>query len=176
MLDGGLENDSLFGGTGNDIFLGGGDRSTMEGESGDDQMYGGSSNDVMFGGSGNDFMVGGLSQDTMYGGSGNDIIVGVDIGGTSGTDDTLYGGSGGDFFYLGNDNTNFYAGPGEAHIMDFSEADGDRVMLNGSASDYMFTDIGSDIYIQQSSDTAIIAILRDVATAAEVQDSVIYIG
>jgi Ca2+-binding RTX toxin-like protein len=168
--------DHMRGGTGNDILLGGSDRGTMEGDSGDDQMYGGSSNDVMFGGSGNDFMVGGLSSDTIYGGSGNDIIVGVDIGGTSGTDDTLYGGSGGDFFYLGNDDTNFYTGSGEAYIMDFSQAAGDFVMLNGTAANYTFVDTGADVEIRQSSDSNVIAVVRDVGTAAEVSDNAIYIG
>jgi Ca2+-binding RTX toxin-like protein len=168
--------DHMKGGTGNDILIGVGDRTLQEGDSGDDQMFGSSSLDYMLGGSGNDFLVGGLSLDTLWGGSGNDILIGVDIAGTSGTDDTLYGGSGGDFFYLGSDDTNYYVGAGRAFVQDFSQAAGDFVMLNGTSSDYSFVDTGSNVEIRQSSDADVIAVVVDVATAAEVSQNAIYIG
>ena len=176
LLGGSFGFDHLKGGTGNDVLQGVGDRTLLEGESGDDFLLGSSALDFMYGGSGNDLLVGGLSLDTLDGGSGNDILIGVDRAGSSGTDDTLIGGSGSDFFYLGNDDVNYYTGVNRAFIMDYSQAAGDHVLLNGTSGDYDFVDTGSNVEIRQSSDSDVIAVLIDVSSTSEVSENAIYIG
>lgn len=176
LIGGSFGHDHIKGGTGNDVIHGVGDRTVLEGESGDDMLFGGSALDYISGGSGNDLLVGGLSLDTLDGGSGNDILIGVDVAGSSGTDDTLIGGSGSDFFYLGNDDVNYYTGVNRAFIMDYSQAAGDHVMLNGTSGDYVFFDTGSDVEIRQSSDNDVIAVLIDVGSTSEVSENAIYIG
>jgi Ca2+-binding RTX toxin-like protein len=169
--------DHMKGGAGDDIIVAGSTTGILEGDSGDDRIFGGVDSEALFGGAGDDFLVGGSGLDTLYGGTGADILIGVDMEGTLDNDDTLYGGSGGDFFYLGNDDNTFYDNiAGEAYIMDFSDAGGDFVVLNGASADYDFVDTGSDVEIRQSSDADVIAVLVDVATTAEVSDNAIYIG
>ena len=82
-------NDTLNGGSGDDLLFGMG---------GDDALYGGDGNDMLFGGSGNDYLDGGAGQDTVYAGSGNDLIV------YDGSDYLIDGGSGLDVM-LGDSNT-----------------------------------------------------------------------
>jgi Ca2+-binding RTX toxin-like protein len=105
-LDGGFDDDTLFGDSGND---------TMTGGSGDDALFGGSNNDTLFGnagadvlngegssdtldgGSGGDTVNGGAGSDTVNGGSGDDIVYG-DFYGDAVSADTLTGGTGADRF------------------------------------------------------------------------------
>lgn len=175
LVGGSFGFDHLKGGAGNDVIQGVGDRTLQEGDAGNDQLFGSSSLDYLFGGAGDDYLVGGLSLDTLNGGSGNDILIGTDLAGSSGTDDTLTGGSGNDYFYLGNDDTNYYTGTGRAFITDFSSFS-DYVVLNGSSSNYSFVDTGVNIEIRQSSDANVIAVVENVATAADVSSKAIYIG
>ena len=58
VLDGGLGNDTLYGGPGG----------------GDDVMDGGPGNDRIFGGQGDDTLVGGPGADSFYGGHGQDVV------------------------------------------------------------------------------------------------------
>ena len=79
-------NDTLLGGPGKDILLGGnlaeplGGNKTLVGGDGNDAVNGGLDSDTMVGGDGNDFMYGGdfdqapLAKDTFSGGDGNDVI------------------------------------------------------------------------------------------------------
>jgi Ca2+-binding RTX toxin-like protein len=168
--------DHMKGGVGNDILMGGGDPGVLEGDSGDDRIFGGNDAEALFGGTGDDLLVGGFGIDTLRGGTGSDILIGADVEGASVHSDTLYGGTGGDFFYLGSDVATYYTAGNEAHIMDFSNAGGDFVVLNGSATDYSLVDIGSDVEIRQAIGADVIAVLSGVATTAEVSDNAIYIG
>jgi Ca2+-binding RTX toxin-like protein len=74
QLSGGNGNDTLTGGSGNDL---------LSGQDGNDSLSGGAGNDSLNGGSGNDFIAGGAGNDTLVGGSGNDFLdgdQGADVG------------------------------------------------------------------------------------------------
>jgi Ca2+-binding RTX toxin-like protein len=73
-LTGGSGNDMLFGGSGNDTLLGKGGNDQLFGGSGDDTLIGGTGDDQLFGESGNDRMIWnpGDGTDLMEGGDGND--------------------------------------------------------------------------------------------------------
>jgi len=66
QLFGGAGNDTLTGGSGNDLLFGG---------SGNDTLLGKGGNDLLFGGSGNDTLTGGDGDDQMFGESGNDRMI-----------------------------------------------------------------------------------------------------
>jgi len=82
---------TLSGGPGNDLLLGG---------NGNDTLQGGAGNDVLSGGNGEDTLIGGPGTDVMLGGRGNDLLVwnpgdGNDrLDGGSGFDTMLFNGSG----------------------------------------------------------------------------------
>jgi len=65
-IDGGADNDSLYGEAGDDLLIGG---------SGDDTVDGGADDDVIFGDAGNDTLIGGLGNDVIKGGADNDTFV-----------------------------------------------------------------------------------------------------
>jgi Ca2+-binding RTX toxin-like protein len=96
LIYGGDGNDSLIGGTGNDTLYGGDDNDRLFGGSGNDRLFSGSGNDTLNGGSGNDFLYGNFGNDSIFGGSGNDSLIGgtgndLIVGGLA--DDTLASGS-----------------------------------------------------------------------------------
>ncbi|GHA40496.1 hypothetical protein GCM10008927_00830 [Amylibacter ulvae] len=84
--------DVMYGGSGNDLMMGGG---------GDDTMFGGQGTDTMYGGTGHDTMAGGPFTGDLYGGNGNDIF--ENYGGAF--IDNVYGGSGSDTLDLRNRTT-----------------------------------------------------------------------
>jgi Ca2+-binding RTX toxin-like protein len=69
VLDGGRQDDKLYGGDGDDTLTGGEGRDTLDGGRGDDTLIGGEGRDVMDGGAGDDLFVFGP-------GSGNDVAHG----------------------------------------------------------------------------------------------------
>lgn len=64
-LTGGSGDDTLMGGTGNDV---------LYGDEGKDHLEGGSGNDALYGEEGKDSLKGGLGNDLLYGGEGKDIF------------------------------------------------------------------------------------------------------
>ncbi|MEG6504753.1 VWA domain-containing protein [Nitratidesulfovibrio sp. 1201_IL3209] len=96
-----------LGGTGND---------TLTGGSGDDVIFGNYGNDTIQGGAGHDILHGNAGDDTLYGDAGNDILVGGQ------GEDTLYGGAGADTFVWNAED--FTAGVHDV-VKDFSIGDGD---------------------------------------------------
>ena len=66
---------TVYGGGGNDKFIGGKDVDTFYGQAGNDHLYGFTGNDVLDGGDGNDRIVGGLGNDQISGGAGDDNIL-----------------------------------------------------------------------------------------------------
>ncbi len=64
-LTGGSGDDTMMGGTGNDI---------LYGDEGKDHLEGGSGNDALYGEEGKDSLKGGLGNDLLYGGEGKDIF------------------------------------------------------------------------------------------------------
>ncbi len=87
LVDGGLGNDKIDGGSANDTLLGGAGRDDIDGGKGNDYIDGGADNDCLNGGDGNDIILGGAGNDTLKGGNGRDLL----IGGLGA--DWLYGGS-----------------------------------------------------------------------------------
>ena len=99
-VEGGLGNDTIFTGDGDD---------TVFGEAGNDYIIGGAGVDRLYGMGGNDFLIGGRGDDRLEGGSGNDRLDGSagndDLFGHAGDDtlggskgsDRLFGGRGADF-------------------------------------------------------------------------------
>jgi len=80
-LNGGIEDDRIYGYGGNDVINGG---------EGNDLLRGGLGNDVLIGAAGNDIIIGGKGNDTASGGSGNDTFIWEEddegIAGTPATD------------------------------------------------------------------------------------------
>ena len=109
------------GGAGNDILYGADGADTLHGGEGHDQIRGGYGNDLLYGGQGDDFINGQEGNDVIYGGDGNDHL----NGGYAGFD-RLYGGAGKDTFEV-----ELYA---KTHIMDFNRAEGDKIDLRGITS------------------------------------------
>ncbi|BAQ65372.1 choice-of-anchor Q domain-containing protein [Geminocystis sp. NIES-3709] len=89
---GGLGENIIDSGGGNDSIVGSIFADTLTGGSGNDTLRSGNGNDRLDGGSDNDSLLGGNGYDTILGGGGNDTL----IGGMG--NDTLTGGSGQDFF------------------------------------------------------------------------------
>ena len=128
-------NDSLFaqGYAGND---------TLWGDIYNDSLYGGSGDDVLLGYAGNDLLVGGLGSDSLYGGSGDDILRGFS-GGYNREVDSLTGGEGSDTFMLGDATGVFYLGGRNSNgrdasyglIQDWNSAK-DFIQVHGSSSSY----------------------------------------
>nr|WP_272490884.1 tandem-95 repeat protein [Mesobacterium pallidum] len=124
-------NDTILGGAGNDTLGGGdGDDSIGTGD-GDDLAWGGAGNDTLFGAGGNDVIYGGGGQNRIYGGAGSDTIYG-----THGAD-TISGGADADTFrfnaaVLAEDTVHGNT------ITDFSQAEGDVILLNAGADTFAF--------------------------------------
>lgn len=75
--------------TSNEIINGTLNDDTIYGGDGDNSLYGGNGNDTIYGGAGDDMIAGNDGTDTLYGGTGNDLLQGGD-------GDYLYGGEGND--------------------------------------------------------------------------------
>ncbi|MEO0911983.1 MAG: calcium-binding protein [Pseudomonadota bacterium] len=92
IILGGVGDEDLNGGFGNDIIKGGAGVDIVAGASGNDFLHGEQGNDTIRGGAGNDTMLGGLGADLLNGFSGDDIIDGGQ------GNDQLIGGIGADTF------------------------------------------------------------------------------
>lgn len=107
VLFGDEGSDTIFGNAGDDVIYGG--RGVSDPTDGSDAIYGGLGNDVIFGNGGNDVLFGNEGNDTLFGGAGNDV---------------LEGGSGADRYV-------FEANSGIDLVRGFSQAEGDRISLQG---------------------------------------------
>jgi Ca2+-binding RTX toxin-like protein len=143
-----------YGRAGNDILFGRDDRyDTLYGNRGNDTLLGNGDGDVLFGGYGSDTLYGGSGTDELFGGAGNDYLIGYGGGTDPEFDyDLLEGGSGADTFVLG-ERFVFYASPEteeNASIVDFSRAEGDKIQVFGSISDYSLQSLfgGTEISYQ----------------------------
>ncbi|WP_293157581.1 calcium-binding protein [Okeania sp. SIO2C9] len=151
-LNGGSGNDTLNGSNGNDSLIGGGGQDTLNGSNGNDTLNGGSGNDTLnggqgsdrlFGTSGNDSLIGRSGNDILLGGSGNDTLeggIGRDrLNGGSGND-TLTGGGSIDRFIFNTNEPFQLEDLGVDAITDFSQAQGDIIILDRKT----FTAINSE--------------------------------
>ena len=71
---GGTGNDIILGGTGADTLYGGSGNDTIAGNNGAETIFGGSGNDTIDGGNGPDTIIGGWDGDNLTGGQANDIF------------------------------------------------------------------------------------------------------
>ncbi len=132
-INGNMGNDTLSGGLGDDWVVGGKDNDRQAGDAGGDIVWGNLGNDTLDGGDGADQVRGGMGNDTLTGGAGNDYVSG-DRG-----DDTVAGGAGADLFHGSQD-------AGVDRAIDFSVAQGDRVMLDPGTT-YTVSQVGADTVI-----------------------------
>lgn len=165
-IDGGSGHDTLYGGDKSDTLYGWYGNDYLGGNGGNDKLYGESGNDTLSGGSGSDYLSGGYGNDYLMGGSGNDYLKGsFSTYHDSYQYDLLWGGSGADTFILGSSYSNYYQGMGYATITDFNWAEGDKIRVDGYASDYSLKKgnwsggSASDTLIQYKGDT--LAIVED---------------
>src|SRR5215218_3247339 len=73
--NGALPRANLFGGAGNDTITGGSGNDMLFGQSGNDTLRGKGGTDLLFGGAGNDVLTGGDGDDQMFGEAGNDRMI-----------------------------------------------------------------------------------------------------
>jgi glucose/arabinose dehydrogenase len=132
-INGNMGDDTLSGGLGDDWVVGGRDNDLQAGDAGGDVVWGNLGNDTLDGGAGGDQVRGGLGDDTLTGGSGDDFVSG-DRG-----DDTVAGGAGADLIHGSQD-------AGIDRVLDFSLAEGDRVMLDPGTT-YTLSQSGADTLI-----------------------------
>lgn len=165
------ENDTIFGGTGDDQIHGGVDHDRLYGGDGADTINGNSGADILWGDAGNDLLNGGKGDDTLHGGtgsdalngdSGNDLLNGGDgadtlnggdgidlLNGESGNDvltgggdaDTLFGGVGDDRLDGGSGNDLADGGAGTDTLEGGS---GDDTLSGGDGNDQLAGSAGSD--------------------------------
>ncbi len=181
-LIGGAGNDSLYGYGNNDILRGGAGNDTLSGSGNNTILRAGAGNDAVFGagdvilrgGAGNDRISAKIGDSTLIGGVGDDTLDGLGdnnyLVGGMGNDilssflgnDTLKGGAGADTFQLSSSaRSNEYA-----TITDFRRAQGDKIDVSGSASNYSL-DQSQNLSGQLGLDTAIyssnilIAVVQD---------------
>jgi len=131
--NGNMGNDTIHGGAGDDYSVGGKDNDLLFGDTGADIVWGNLGNDTCEGGDGNDQVRGGQGDDSVSGGAGDDFVSG-DRG-----SDTITGGAGADRFHGSQD-------AGLDRVLDFSLAQGDRVMLDPGTV-YTLGQLGADTVI-----------------------------
>ncbi|MEW5685887.1 MAG: M10 family metallopeptidase C-terminal domain-containing protein [Pseudomonadota bacterium] len=132
-INGNMGNDTATGGEGDDWVVGGKDDDLLYGDAGSDLVYGNLGNDTLYGGTGADVVRGGQGDDTLSGGDGADYVSG-DRG-----SDTMTGGAGADMFHTSSD-------AGIDRVLDFSQAEGDRVLLDPGTT-YSVAQVGGDVVI-----------------------------
>jgi len=120
-INGNMGDDTAASGGGDDWVVGGRDNDSLTGSAGQNLVYGNIGNDTCDGGEGNDIVRGGQDNDILFGGGGADFVSG-DRG-----DDTMTGGAGADLFHS-------FVGAGLDRVLDFSVAQGDRLMLDPGAT------------------------------------------
>ncbi|HEY9234885.1 MULTISPECIES: M10 family metallopeptidase C-terminal domain-containing protein [Phenylobacterium] len=152
-IHGNMGGDTGYGGAGDDWVVGGQNNDQMFGEAGADIVYGNLGDDVLYGGLGSDTVRGGQDQDLVYGEDGDDWISG-DRG-----DDTIWGGAGADSFHTWGD-------AGLDRIMDFSRAQGDRVLVSEAAS-FTLAQIGADVVITIGAGAQMTLVNVDAATLSD---------
>ena len=113
--------DSIGGGSGNDILYGRHGNDTLLGGDGNDSLQGQVGNDALDGGTGDDTLSGGEGAVLVAGGSGTDCLNG-DAG-----DDVLNGGLGNDYLYGGEGNDVYRFGRGEGSDRVWDTAGNDSV-------------------------------------------------
>lgn len=134
-IDGGTGNDLILGGTGNDLLRGGDGNDVFNDDEGSDHVQAGAGDDAVFTGRDNDFVEAGAGSDQVFTGVGNDVVFGEAGNDTlflEGGDDLAFGGAGNDLIAGGSGNDAL------------SGDDGDDVLLGESGCDALFGKDGND--------------------------------
>jgi Ca2+-binding RTX toxin-like protein len=124
-MNGGIGDDTLLGGSGDDMLQGGVDDDSIMGNGGNDRLFGFRGEDLLLGGDGDDFAKGSAGDDTVSGGDGNDRLWG-NLG-----DDSVSGDAGNDTFYGGPDADAMFGGDGD----DTFRGGNPRDKVDGGAGD-----------------------------------------
>ncbi len=135
-LNGNMGNDTVATGASDDFCVGGKDNDLLFGGSGIDYVYGNLGADTCNGDDGADIVRGGQGNDTLAGGAGDDFVSG-DRG-----DDTMTGGLGADLFHSSSD-------AGIDRVLDFSVAEGDRVLLD-PGTQFTLLQVGGDTVVMMN--------------------------
>ncbi|OYU70712.1 MAG: hypothetical protein CFE28_12360 [Alphaproteobacteria bacterium PA2] len=143
-INGNMGNDTARGGAGADWVVGGKDNDVLYGEAGNDIVYGNLGDDTCYGDDGNDTIRGGQADDWVIGGAGNDWLSG-DRGG-----DAVSGGPGADIFHSS-------SGAGIDRVVDFSLAEGDRVLLDPGTA-YTLRQSGADTIVDMGNGDQVILV------------------
>jgi Ca2+-binding RTX toxin-like protein len=158
-INGNQGNDTLHGAQGDDWVVGGKDNDLQYGEDGNDVVLGNLGDDTLSGGAGNDIVRGGQGNDFVLGGTGNDYVSG-DRG-----DDTEVGGSGADLFHS-------FGDAGLDRVLDFSSAEGDRVMLD-PGSTWTVAQVGADTVVSLTGGAQMVLV---GVTLSSLPDGWIFVG
>ncbi len=129
------DNDSLYGGNGDDVIEGGAGDDRLYGRRGHDRIIGGGGNDLIYGSDGNDWLRGGAGNDVLSGDDGEDTLLG-DNG-----DDQLHGHGGDDLLYGWNGNDTLDGGQGSDSLYD---ASGNDSLSGGPGNDFLLGGDGND--------------------------------
>ena len=146
---GGVGNDTLHGGTGNDRLLGFLDNDTLYGGAGNDTLLAQSGDNLAYGGNGNDRLLssndfGPFSHgsDTLHGGNGHDILIARSDYGNPEEIDYLYGGAGNDTLDgTSSRNTVFDGGAGNDYFEGY-----DGIYTGGSGHDVFAIELTSSTH------------------------------
>ena len=160
-----MENNTLSGGSGNDVLIGDIGNDEIYGETGNDIIFGGKGNDFLDGGYGNDIIVSGEGVDKARGGNGEDILIAGNTNlsvtairnlanqkdrinvnqfeSQNGDDTTLQGDSGDDLLIGDKGNDILKGGTGNDYIYG---GRGDDVLLGGTGTNYLYGGKGNDEY------------------------------
>ncbi len=144
LLDGGTGADVLKGGSGNDVLFGGADDDALSGGRENDHLYGQDGADILDGGSGDDQLDGGADADVLKGGSGNDQLqggAGADTLDGGSGDDVLSGGDGVDRLKGGSGNDDLSGDAGQDHL---EGGNGDDTLDGGEGNDRLLAGSGDD--------------------------------
>jgi Ca2+-binding RTX toxin-like protein len=169
--------DSIAGGSGFDDINGNMGADTIDGGLGDDWVVGGKGDDQQFGYDGDDIVLGNLGNDTLDGGFGADVVRGGQ------GDDVLFGGPGADYVSgdrgndtetggSGADNFHSFSGAGVDRVLDFSLAQGDRVMLDPGTT-FTVSQVGADTVIDMGNGDQLILV---GVQAASLPPGAIFLG
>ncbi|MCB9963605.1 MAG: type I secretion C-terminal target domain-containing protein [Rhodospirillales bacterium] len=147
ILWGNIGNDNINGGDGNDNIDGGPGNDRLDGFRGDDLIYGGDGNDTIYGDTttvtdtvvGNDTVYGGAGNDTISGGYGDDLLNGDD------GNDMINGDFGSDIIHGGAGNDTLNGGEGSDDDFIYGE-DGGDVMDGGLGADLLDGGRGDDTF------------------------------
>ena len=142
-INGNAGSDTASGGGGGDWVVGGKDRDLLHGDEGDDLVYGNLGDDTCDGGAGADVVRGGQGSDSVAGGAGDDWLSG------DRDSDTLSGGAGADTFHT-------FADAGLDRVIDFSRAEGDRVLVDPGTV-YAVAQLGGDVVIAMGASQMVLA-------------------